>query len=91
MTAAAAHVEAPYRALPLGGSLSASFEERGDGSTIVRSTEPLAEYPRRITDRLLHWAEMVPDRTLVAKRVRNADGTRGDWRRVSYAEALATA
>ena len=72
-----------YRDVPLGGSLAAHFERRADGSQIVTSTEPLQPYARRLTDRLLHWAEVAPERTLVAKRV-----DRGDWRRVSYAEAL---
>ncbi|WP_342451104.1 feruloyl-CoA synthase [Piscinibacter koreensis] len=75
-----------YRAVALGGSLEARFTRRADGVTYVESTEPLGEYPRRLTDRLLHWAAEAPDRTLVAKRVNG-----GDWRRVSFAEALASA
>ncbi|MES2993637.1 MAG: feruloyl-CoA synthase [Pseudomonadota bacterium] len=80
-----------YRPVSMGGSLTARFETRADGSQIVTSTEPLQPYAARLTDRFLHWAETTPERTLVAKRVLNADGTRGDWRRVSYAEALASA
>ncbi|MBC8058565.1 MAG: AMP-binding protein, partial [Rhizobiales bacterium] len=80
-----------YRDVPMGGSLAAHFETRTDGSTIVTSTEPLQPYTDRLTDRFLHWAEIAPDRTLIAKRVATDDGTRGDWRRVSYAEALASA
>lgn len=75
-----------YRHLPLGGSLSATFTPRADGTTLVLSDEPLRDYPRRLTDRLLHWAAVAPERTLVAKRHHG-----GDWRRVSYAEALAQA
>jgi feruloyl-CoA synthase len=75
-----------YREVALGGSLSAHFTRRDDGATLVRSTEALGSYPDRITERLLHWAEVAFDRTLVAKR-RNG----GDWRRVSYAAALASA
>lgn len=75
-----------YRAVALGGSLKASFEAHADGSTRVRSTEALQPYAQRLTDRLLHWAEAAPDRTVVAKRV-----DRGEWRRVSYAEALRAA
>jgi feruloyl-CoA synthase len=75
-----------YRAVPMGGSLAARFAPRADGSTVVTSTEALRPYAARLTDRLLHWGEVAPDRTLVAKRV---DG--GDWRRVSYAQALASA
>jgi feruloyl-CoA synthase len=77
---------ARYRAVALGGSLKATFEPRADGSTWVTSTEALQPYAQRLTDRLLHWAEAAPQRTLVAKRV-----DRGDWRRVSYAEALRAA
>ncbi|MEP7058033.1 MAG: feruloyl-CoA synthase [Caldimonas sp.] len=75
-----------YRPVPMGGSLAARFTRRDDGATLVTSTESLGPYPERLTDRLLHWAAVAPDRTLVAKR-RNG----GDWQRVSYAEALATA
>lgn len=77
---------ARYRHLPLGGSLSANFTPRPDGTTLVLSTEPLRDYPTRLTDRLIHWAATKPGHTLVAKRERG-----GDWRRVSYAEALAAA
>ena len=75
-----------YRALPLGGSLEAELTTRVDGSTLIVSREALRPYPRRLTDRFLHWAEAAPDRTLVAKRVNG-----GDWRRVSFAEALQSA
>ena len=80
---------ARYRALALGGSLTANFAHAADGSVRVTSTEALGTYPERITDRLLHWAATAPERTLVAKRAPKAQG--GDWRRVSYAEALAAA
>jgi len=75
-----------YRALPLGGSLAANFDKRPDGTTLVTSTEPLGAYPARLTDRLLHWAQVSPEHTLAAKRVHG-----GDWRRISYAEAVESA
>jgi feruloyl-CoA synthase len=75
-----------YRDVPLGGSLAAHFETRADGTTLVTSTEPLQPYPPRLTDRLLHWAEAAPDHLLAAKRHQG-----GDWRRISYREALASA
>ena len=85
------HAATPrYRAVPMGGSLTAHFAPRADGSTIVTSTEALQPYAARLTDRLLHWAEHAPDRTLVAKREKSESGG-GDWRRVSYAQALAAA
>ena len=90
MTSAATATALPsYRTLPLGGSTSAHFERRADGATLVTSTEPLAPYALRLTDRFLHWAETAPERTLVAKRLPIAQG--GDWRRVSYGEALRAA
>lgn len=72
-----------YRPLPLGGSLAANFAKRPDGTTLVTSAEPLGAHPLRLTDRLLHWAEVSPGHTLAAKRVHG-----GDWRRISYAEAV---
>ena len=84
-----------YRALSLGGSVSATFTPRSDGSTLVHSAEALGPYPARLTDRLLHWAAVKPEHTLAAKRVKiggkSGDKTTGDWRRLSYAEAVASA
>jgi len=77
---------ARYRDLPLGGSLEATLTKRDDGSTLVVSNERLQPYAASLTDRFLHWAEAAPERTLVAKRVKG-----GEWRRVSYAEALVAA
>jgi feruloyl-CoA synthase len=74
---------ARYRALKLGGSLSAKFMPQADGSLRVLSAEPLRAYPERLTDRLVHWAAIAPDRTLAAKR-----GADGEWRHLSYAQAL---
>ena len=84
MTAAGATPR--YRPVSLGGSLAATFEQRADGSTLVGSAEPLLPYPQRLTDRLLHWAATAPGRTLAARREAG-----GDWRHLSYAQALATA
>ena len=75
-----------YRDVPLGGSLSAHFATAADGSTLVTSTEALQPYPARLTDRLLHWAAASPEHTLAAKRHQG-----GEWRRISYAQALHSA
>jgi feruloyl-CoA synthase len=76
---------APFRPVSLGGSLAARFERRDDGATIVTSAEPLAPYPTRLTDRLLHWAVRAPERSLAAKRVG------GEWHHLTYGQALANA
>lgn len=60
---------------------------RADGSLIVRSPRPLGPYAQKITDRLVHWATVAPDRTFMAAR-HGAHGD-GEWRRVSYGDALA--
>ncbi|MDM0115048.1 feruloyl-CoA synthase [Variovorax sp. J22R133] len=62
-----------------------------DGAPGVRYLEaemPLEPFGERITDRLVHWAQVAPERTLVARRERLTDGSTGDWLRVSYAQAL---
>ena len=46
-----------------------------------------APHPQFTDDRLAHWAQTTPDRTWMAQRVKNADGSLGDWRHISYREA----
>ena len=60
-------------------------EKRADGATILRSPQPLRPHARAVGDWLVHWHERAPERTFLAER--KGDG----WRRVSYAEALASA
>ena len=62
-----------------------------DGTRYMKAEQPLAEYAQRMTDRLVHWAQTAPDRTFMARRVKNADGSTGDWRHVSYSQALDSA
>ena len=72
-----------YRQVSIGHPAVEVSEEQGILS--MRSLEPLAELPRRLLDRLVHWAEVRPQQTFIAAR---QDG--GGWRRVSYAEMLAS-
>jgi feruloyl-CoA synthase len=44
-----------------------------------------------MTDRLQHWAHTQPEHSFMARRVKNADGTTGDWKHISYAQAWSTA
>ena len=75
--------EVRYREATVGGCLEAEVEQRGDASTLIRSTEALRWYPDRLTDCLLQWAQQAPDRSFVARR-----DPGGDWTHISYAQML---
>jgi feruloyl-CoA synthase len=75
--AAAAH---PLRNISFSDP-AVSIERKDDGTIYLRPKTALADYPARITDRLLHWAKASPDQVFMAER--NADGS---WRKLSYAE-----
>ena len=65
---------------------------QGDpGVCYLNAQQALREHPPRLTDRLHHWAQTVPDRTFVARRVQQTDGRFGDWREVTYGQAWAAA
>ena len=73
---------APFRKVALGPA-SVTVENVGRGGYLLKSPVPLGAYPARLTERLLHWAQVAPQRTFVARR--RSDG---EWQRISYAEAL---
>ena len=60
-----------------------TLEHRADGSIRLRSPHKLPPYPAKLTVRLEHWASVAPERTFLAQRAAG-----GEWRRVSYGEAL---
>ena len=57
-----------------------------DGGYLLRSPQPLEPFSRCIGEWLEHWARESPERTFLAERAPD-----GQWRRVSYAQALAAA
>jgi len=61
------------------------------GTHYLKADQELLAYPDRLTDRFQHWATNKPNQTLFARRVKLADGTLGDWRHVTYAQAWAIA
>ena len=61
------------------------------GTHYLKADQELQAYPDRLTDRFQHWATNKPDQTLFARRVKLSNGTLGDWRHVTYAQAWATA
>ena len=83
--AQALHQQPPrYRDARVGGCVQAQVLSGADGTTLIRSTEPLGDYPARLTDRLEHWAGLAPDRILVARR---SPGIQG-WTTLTYAQML---
>jgi feruloyl-CoA synthase len=73
------------------GVTRVSLKNGAPGTHYLKADQVLQAFPDRLTDRLQHWAENKPDQTLFARRVKLADGTLGDWRHVSYAQAWGTA
>ena len=61
------------------------------GTHYLKADQDLQAFPERLTDRLQHWAQIKPTQTLFARRIKLADGSLGDWRHVTYAEAWNTA
>ena len=77
---------AKYRELKFG--VTRVNVREANGHTYLSAQQSLEPFADRLIDRLLHWAAHAPDRTFIARRTDNPDGTRGDWRQVTYAEAL---
>ncbi|MEY4490823.1 MAG: hypothetical protein RLY41_629 [Pseudomonadota bacterium] len=61
------------------------------GIHYLKADQALQAFPDRLSDRLQHWAQHAPDRTVFARRVKQADGSLGDWRHISYQAAWSTA
>ena len=53
-----------------------------DGAIYLRSENGLEDYPERMTDRLVHWAQERPQQTWMARR-----GPDGQWIHITYAQA----
>jgi feruloyl-CoA synthase len=76
-------MNARYRPVRVGGCVEAELETRADGVQVLRSTEPLGDYPPRLTDCLEHYAAEAPDRVFAARR-----GADGEWVSITYAQML---
>src|SRR6185295_16243858 len=57
-------------------------DRKPDGTLHLRSGRTLPDYPERLTDRLVHWASVAPDRVFMAER----EGA--SWRAITYAQTL---
>jgi len=54
-----------------------------DGGMVLRSPQKLGPYSRCVGEYLLHWGTTTPDSLFLAER-----DSSGDWRKVTYGEAL---
>ena len=81
---------AKFRPLEFGVT-RVSLRDGPSGTHYLKADQELPDFPERMSDRLRHWAEHAPDRTWMARRAKQTDGSLGDWRHISYQEAWATA
>ena len=73
------------------GVTRVSLRDGEPGTRYLQADQALQAFPDRLTDRLQHWAHHKPEQTFMARRVKNTDGTLGDWRHITYAQAWQTA
>lgn len=55
-----------------------------DSSILLELEQPLAYFPLKITEKLIHWAEKTPEKPFIARRISPS----GDWAAITYAETL---
>ena len=79
---------ASFRPLKFGVT-RVSLRDGVPGTHYLKADQELQAYPDRLTDRLQHWAKTAPDRSFMARRVKRADGSLGDWQHITYAQAWA--
>jgi feruloyl-CoA synthase len=71
-------MSAPFKDVTLGAP-DILIDRRADGTIVAKSPHPLPKQLARMTDALVHWASVAPDRPFMAQR----DGA-GPWNTVSY-------
>ena len=81
---------APFRPLQFGVT-RVSLRDGVPGTHYLKADQALKPFAHRMTDRLQHWAHTQPEHSFMARRIKQADGSLGDWQHISYAQAWATA
>ena len=79
-----------YRPMKFGVT-RVTMREGAGGIRYMKADQELGSHALRMTDRLVHWAETDPNRIFIARRVKGADGKTGDWRKITYGQALDSA
>ena len=88
--AVAASASAPFRPLTFGVT-RVTLRDGLRGTHYMEAEQPLEAHAERLTDRFRQWAETDPDRVWVARREALPGGGTGDWTRVTYGQAWASA
>ena len=70
------------------GVTRVSLRDGVPGTHYLKADQELQAFPDRLTDRLQHWASIKPQHSFMARRMKQADGTLGDWQHVTYALSL---
>ena len=68
----------PYRPMTFGVT-RVQLRDGAPGVRYLLAEQALGPYPDRLTDRLQHWVQTRPEQTFMARRIKNTDGTLGDW------------
>jgi feruloyl-CoA synthase len=78
----------PPRFRPFEFGVTRAVTRQASGNTYLDADQPLLPYPPRMTDKLAYWASVKPDHTLYARR---DAALNGDWRHLSFKDALDSA
>src|SRR5437764_12550557 len=58
-------------------------ERCADGTIYLKSGRALPQYPDKLTERLVHWAQAAPERVFMAER-----DASGAWSEITYVQTL---
>ena len=78
--------DTPTRPVRLGAT-ACEVERCPDGGVRMRLKEALQPYPRRYTERLVHWATTTPEALFLARRPAGGPAA-GVWETLTYGETL---
>ncbi len=66
------------------GPTATQKSTHADGSILLKLEQPLADFPKKLTEKLIHWAAKIPNKTFIARRGSFGKG----WHELSYSETL---
>ena len=61
------------------GVTRVNLRDGAPGVRYLQADLPLGAYARRVTDYLVHWAEVTPEHSFLARRAPLPGGATGDW------------